>query len=97
MYATTITKSGQMTLTRPAREYLGVAPGDKVMVFFRNGRLNVERRMTDAEFFEQLDARNTPETKAAMKRNAGKSISEMRADWAKSPAGQKYFEEKYGQ
>lgn len=95
MYATTITKTGQITLNKSARDFMRIKPGDKVLVCFKNGGLFVNRMESDEEFFAALDARNSEKTKEAIRNNAGKSIDEMRAEWAKSPAGQKYFKEKY--
>lgn len=56
MYTTTITKSGQITLTKAAREQLGVKPGDKVYVDFATNELKVKRIPTDEEFLAELDA-----------------------------------------
>jgi len=56
MYTTTITKSGQITLTKAAREQLGVKPGDKVYVDFATNELKVKRVPTNDEFLAELDA-----------------------------------------
>ena len=91
MYATTITRSNQITITRPAREFLGVKPGEKLDVTFSKGALIVKRHLPDAEFFAQLDAVKSAKTKAAMKKHAGKSMAEIR----KSDAYKKHYEEVY--
>ncbi|MBQ3306152.1 AbrB/MazE/SpoVT family DNA-binding domain-containing protein [Candidatus Saccharibacteria bacterium] len=55
MYTTTITKSGQITLTKAAREKLGVKPGDKVYVDFENNKLAVEKQASAEELLAELD------------------------------------------
>lgn len=56
MYTTTITKSGQITLTKAAREQLGVKAGDKVFVDFEKGKLVIKRPLSNIEFLKKLDA-----------------------------------------
>ena len=56
MYTTTITKSGQITLTKAAREKLGVKTGDKVYVDFEKGELIIKKPLSNTEFLKKLDA-----------------------------------------
>lgn len=99
MYSATITKSGQVTLPKELRDFLGVKPGQKIIFNKKGDSVFIPRRMSDEEFLEKLDELKTPKTKAFIKKYgaklAKKSISEIKSDWAKSPAGQKYLEEKY--
>ena len=78
MYTTTITQSGQITLTKAARERLGVRPGDKVYVDFETSEIKVRRRPTDEEFLAELDSigKNTI-PKETLKKYAGKSVREL--------------------
>lgn len=100
MYTVTITKSGQVTLPKELRDFLGVGLGQKIT--FKKGADSVliERRISDDEFLEKLDSLKKPETKTFIKKHRAKlakmSVSEMKEEWAKSPDGKKYLEEKYG-
>ena len=96
MYTTTINQNGMILLNKDARKALGLKLGDKVFINFDKNSAKIARRMSDEEFFAKMDANNSERTKAAIKRNAGKTVSEMRDEWAKSAAGKKYLEEKYG-
>lgn len=96
MYTTKINQNGMILLNKDARKALGLKLGDKVMVNFDKNLVKIARRMSDEEFFARMDANNNEKTKAAIKRNAGKTISEMRTEWARSLVGQKSLEEKYG-
>ena len=96
MYTTTINQNGMILLNKDARKALGLKLGDRVMINFNEKGAKVERMMSDEEFFAKMDANNSEKTKAAIKKNAGKTVSEMRDEWVKSMAGQKYMEEKYG-
>lgn len=98
-YTTTITQSGQITLTKAAREALGVKNGDRVVIDLKKGKLVVEPRMSDEEFMRRLDALKTPESRKReieiSRKYAGKSVREMLEDWEKSEEGQKFLKEEY--
>ena len=96
MYTTTINQNGMILLNKDARKAMGLKLGDKVIIDFGKGFARVSRRTSDEEFFARLDANNSEKTKEAIRRNAGKTVREMRDEWAKSEAGKKYLEEKYG-
>lgn len=95
-YTVALTKTGQMTLPKALRVFLGVDGARSVQIEQTKTGVSIKRRLNDEEFFAELDARNSDKTKAAIKKNAGKSMSELRSEWAKSPAGKRYLEEKYG-
>ena len=96
MYTTRINQNGMILLNKDARKALGLKLGDMVFINFDKNSARIARRMSDEEFFAKMDANNSEKTKAAIKKNAGKTISEMRNEWAKSMAGQKCLEKKYG-
>ena len=91
MYSTLITKSNQITLTKPAREHLGVKPGDRVFIDFAKNHLVIERRPNDEEFFKKLDSFKSKKTKQLINQYAGKTLNELR----KLPEYQKPYEEEY--
>ena len=92
MYTTTITKSGQITLTKAAREKLGVKTGDKVYVDFETNELKIKRKLTNEEFLAKLDhiGKNTI-PKELFNKYAGKSIRELQD----LPEYQESFRRKY--
>lgn len=56
MPVTTMTKTGQVTVGKELRKLLGVKPGDKVFLDFKNGAVQIERVPTNEEFLQALDA-----------------------------------------
>ena len=100
MYTVTITKSGQVTLPKELRDFLGVKPGQKITFNKERDGVSINRRLSDEEFFEKLDSLKSPKSKTFIKKHGARlakmSISEIKEEWAKSPAGKKYLEEKYG-
>ena len=59
MAITTMTKTGQVTVGKELRKMLGVKPGDKVYLDFKNGAVRIKRVPTNAEFLRDLDAIGT--------------------------------------
>lgn len=96
MYTTTINQNGMILLNKDARKALGLKLGDRVMVNFDKKTIRIAGRGSDEDFFKRMDANNSEKTKAAIKKNVGKTISEMREEWAKTLVGQKCLEEEYG-
>lgn len=92
LYNTKLTASGQISLPKEAREHIGVNPGDKVNLIWDGKDLKVIKELTSAEFFAILDSMDTPENKAAKKKYAGLTASELR----NLPESKKYYERKYG-
>ena len=59
MPVTTMTKTGQVTVGKELRKLLGVKPGDKVFLDFKNGSVVINRVPTNEEFLKALDAIGT--------------------------------------
>lgn len=96
MYASTITKTGQATIPKDVREALGVHFGERIyFTVNRDKTVSVAREMTEQEARAYLDSFNTEETRRLIKLHAGKTVSELREEWDKSPAGRAYYREKY--
>ena len=96
MYSAVITKSGQVTLPKELREFLGLKLGGRVIFHKTKTGVNIERKMSDEEFLAELDAIGKPISLEILRKTADKTVSEMKDEWAKSPAGQAYYREKYG-
>ena len=78
-YTTTITKSNQITLTKPAREFLGVKPGEKLVFEPQSdGSLIVRRRLSTEEFFERIDSMKSEKTKRIIKEGRYKNVTSFR-------------------
>ena len=94
----TITKSGQITLPKAFRDFLGVKPGDQIVISrnIADESISIERLMSAQEILAKMDARRTPEELAAIEKNRGKTAREMTYEWMDSPEGKAYFKEKYG-
>lgn len=43
VFHTTVTRKGQITVPKEARDVLGIREGDRVNVFLRDGRVEIER------------------------------------------------------
>ena len=95
MYSTTITQSGQITLPKELREFLGVKVGEKVIFEKEENGVTIRRKLSREEFFAELDKNVSPKTRKAIKRNAGKTVSEMISNYMRSPKGQKEMRMKY--
>lgn len=95
MYTVTITKSGQITLPKELREFLGVKLGGKVTFRKDKNGVNIRRKLEKDAFFAELDKNINPKTRKIIKKSAGKSVSEMVEEYRRSPRGQKEMEEKY--
>ena len=92
MYSTTITKSGQVTLPKELRDFLGVKTGQKVIFTKNRDGVSISRRLSDEEFLAKLDSTKTPKAREMEKKYAGKTVSELQ----KTPEYQRYYKEKYG-
>lgn len=95
-YTVALTKSGQMTLPKALREFLGVEGAKRVTIRQEKDRVTIQRFPTEAEFRARMDAGITPEVRRHIEANRGKSTREMIDEYLNSPAGQKEMEEKYG-
>lgn len=101
IYSTTaaVTKSGQVSLPREIANYLEMdyTEGNRLRYdVLENDTIRILREPTFWERLEKLHSSFTPEQRAAMKADARKTASEIKDEWAKSPAGKTYFKEKYG-
>ena len=56
MYTAVITKSGQVTLPKELREFLGFELGEKIVFKKTRSGVKIERRLTDKEFLDEIRA-----------------------------------------
>ena len=95
-YTVAVTKTGQMTLPKAVREMLGITTRAVVKVNKDKKAVSVYRVPTLEERLDELHKSLDFGTKRALKKMAGKTASELRAEWDDSPEGKAYYKEKYG-
>ena len=78
-YTSTLTVNGQITIPKSFRDFLGVEPGDSLIIRKRKNSILIERKMTVEEAFRAMDE---VEVTDAVKRNISKyqglSVDEMK-------------------
>lgn len=95
MYTVTITKSGQVTLPKELRDFLGVKPGQQITFDKEKNGVSIHRKLNRDEFFAELDKNISAKTRRLAKKNAGKTVAEMKDEYLRSPAGQRETRMKY--
>ena len=106
-YAVSINSSGQATIPKAVREFLGVVPGENRLIFdFVDGRVVLMREKSRRELLmesikkiqninEKAEKRN-PIIKEMKKKYAGMTFNEVRDAYDATAEGRKEFKEKYG-
>lgn len=86
-YATmTLSANGQITLPKAIREKMNLKPGDKIEYSLTaENQLQLSRLSSLEEFLDELHASFTPAQKAAIKKNAGKTVRELMEENWNSP------------
>ena len=101
-YTTTLTRASQITLPKAIQDLLKVSSGDKLVYAYdeKSQAITLKRQASLEERLNDLHNSYSPATKAALKKFSKKyanmSVSDIRASWDYSKAGQKYYAEKYG-
>ena len=92
----TLSANGQITLPKIIREKMGLKPGDKIEYdLTAENQLQLSRLSNLEEFLNELHNSFTPEQKAAIQQNAGKTARELREEWENSAAADAYYREQY--
>ena len=104
-----LNKSSQVTFPKALRELLGVELGDR-LTFRKTSKRNQVIITREPTFSERIDAMHARHAKILaelppeerkhrlelIEKNRGKTASELRDEWDRSPEGQAYYREKYG-
>ncbi len=93
-YTMSVTSAGQVTIPKEIREALGIT--DSVEVEMKGNEVIMTRAKTAREIMAEIHATFTPEMKARIKANAGKTVNQLREEMERTPEGRKYIEEFYG-
>ena len=105
--AVSINSSGQATIPKAVREYLGVVPGENRIVFdFEGKKVVLKREKSRKELLDESMKKIRQITEKAEKRNpkiiemkkryAKMTFNEVRDAYDATPEGRKEFKEKYG-
>ena len=95
MYTVTITKSGQVTLPKELRDFLGVKVGSKIVFDKVEDGVTIRRKLTKDEFFAELDKNMNEKTRKIIKKKEQKTVREMIDEYLRSPEGQEEMRRKY--
>ena len=91
----TLTKTGQITVPKWVREFLGVTSGDVIVFKRERGGVKIERGKTAEETAAAIDRLIPDEVRQNyIKEYGGMTAAEVREKWAKSDRGRAYFREK---
>ena len=90
----TLTKTGQITVPKWVREYLGVSSGDTIVFKRERGEMKITRAKTAEEIAAEIDKLIPDEArKWHMEHYAGMLAKEAEEKWANSDEGRAYFRE----
>lgn len=95
----TLSSSGQITLPKTFRDMIGLKSGDKANIELKDGAIVIRRQKTFEEVeaeMEKLRQSFSEETKRLIKKNAGKTVNQLRQEIDNSPEGRAYYERKFG-
>ena len=106
-YAVSINSSGQATIPKAVREFLGVVPGENRLIFdFVGGKVVLKREPSRREMLEasmkkiwamnEKEEREHPEVLEAKEKYKGMTFNEVRDAYDATPEGREEFKEKYG-
>ena len=93
-YAATLTRTGQITMPKSVRGWLGVESGQRVVFQREAGKVIIEREKTAQEIAEEIDKLIPDDIrKKHMEKYAGMTSTEMQEEWLKSDDAREYFQE----
>ena len=106
-FAVAINSSGQATIPKVVRDFLGVVPGENRLIFdFEDGKVVLEKEPSRKEMLEkslkkiwknvEKEKKQNPEFAEGYKKYKNMTFDEVREAYDATPEGKKEFEEKYG-
>ena len=106
-FVVSINSSGQATIPKAVREFLGVVPGENRILFdIVKGKVILAREPSRAEMLEasmkkiwamnEEEERRNPEVREAKERYKGMTYEEVMDTYYDTPEGKKEFKEEYG-
>lgn len=97
VYSVAITKSGQMTLPKELRIFLGVDGMSRITLKKSKDGVVISKRMSEEEFFAAIDEHIPAKAREIAKKDGNKSVSEIIKETRNSAEAKKKLEEEYGQ
>ena len=98
-YTVALTKTGQMTLPKALRVFLGVDGAKSVLIEKHKDGVTIHKKLNQDELFEFFDSNMSDKTRKIIEEDRKKGITtvrQMREEIAKSPKEKKRLEEEYG-
>lgn len=98
-YTVAITKTGQMTLPKQLRLFLGVDGAKTVQIEQRKDEVVIKKRLSEAEFRAEIEKHIGAKTRAIMaddRRRGIKTTRQMLEEIYENPAEKQRLEEEYG-
>ena len=98
-YRAAMTSTGQVTLPKELRIFLGVDGAKKITFVKEKDKVAIKRKMSEKELRAFFDAHISDETRKIIEEDRKKGITtvrQMREEIAKSPKEKKRLEEEYG-
>lgn len=98
-YSAAMTSTGQVTLPKELRVFLGVDGAKRITFIKRKDSVAIKRKMSDEELFKFFDSNISRKTRKIIEEDRKKGITtvrQMREEIAKSPAEKKRLQEEYG-
>lgn len=94
-YVATMTANGQITIPKTIRMLLGLESGSKVIFDELTDIISLRKAEAIEDVLADLDEKKSPVVRAAISRHHGKTVAELRDEYATGEAGQVYYKEKY--
>lgn len=100
-YTVAITKSGQMTLPKSLREFLGVDGAKRITLDKRKNEVVIKRKMSKEEYYKKIEKNISPETRKILDKESAAGghppIRDIMEEIATSAELQAGWKGKYGQ
>lgn len=100
VYTVAITKTGQMTLPKALRVFLGVDGAKTVQIEKQKNRIVIQRKPTKEEYYADMDKHISAETRKIIEEEAERGgmppVREMMKEISESPEKKAYWRRKYG-
>lgn len=87
----TLTRSGQITIPKTFREYLGLKPGESVVFHKQKNTVAIERKKTVEEVAKEIQELFPADVRQNFQQTAKKTAGEFREEWLKSDATREHY------
>ena len=95
IYSATLTRTGQITVPKGVREIIGIKPGQKVIFEKKGDKVVLSKRVSDEEFFAEIDQIVGKKAKKIATKDKNKPVSKMIKELASTPEARARLEDEY--